>query len=616
MCGIAGFINSQKSLHDLQGMTRCLAHRGPDDEGYFFEDGVGLGHRRLSIIDLSATGHQPMLFEDLVIIFNGEIYNYAEVRKLLEKQGYCFQSSSDTEVVIKAFHCWKEKSLDHFIGMFAYAIYDKKKKELYLFRDRVGVKPLYYYQQDNSFAFCSELKAFKKYLGPEERSQLDEEAVSSFFRFGYVSNNRSILKNVFKLPPAHYLKYRDGRISLHQYWGVSFDEDEEMKHRAENDLLDELEDLAVSAFKYRMVSDVPVGVFLSAGIDSSLVAAVLSKHFGQISTFTIGFAEKDYDESADAKKIAAYLNTNHTEAILDPVKGQEILSHFYDIYDEPHGDTSCVPTTFVSALAKKNGVKVVLSADGGDELFGGYARYPATLSRWRQTQKKGKLFSRFLQQNFKIIQGIAPVDTGYKYDRFNSILDQKDFSSFYQMILRPNAENELATVVPDYQPSFDTIHATDPFNQMMEWDFHHYLPDNNLVKVDRATMYNSIEGREPFLDHRLIEFAARLPMEYKIRGNVTKYLLKKLLGRYLPNELYDLPKKGFAAPLQQWFRNNYEKDIQEIFHPEVFENGYLDKDEVLRFVHRYHKKKNVNMVTMWGLYSFQKWYNKWNEEND
>ena len=612
MCGIAGFVNPDKSLHDLQQMTRCLSNRGPDDEGYFFEDGVGLGHRRLSIIDLSDAGHQPMCFDNLVIIFNGEIYNYKEVKSVLEKNGYNFQSSSDTEVVIKAFHCWKEKSVDHFIGMFAYAIYDKDTKELYLFRDRIGVKPLYYYHQGNSFAFCSELKAFKKYLDINERGQLEEYGVSSFFRYGYISNNRSIIKNVFKIPPAHYLKYSSGAISVNRYWQVTFDEGEVFQQRSENDLLDELESITVSAFKYRMVSDVPVGVFLSAGIDSSLVAAVLSKHFGQISTFTIGFAEKEYDESADAKKIATFLDTIHTEAVLRPDKGREILSHFYDIYDEPHGDVSCVPTTFVSALAKSKGMKVVLSADGGDELFGGYSRYTATISRWQQIEKKGKLFSSFMRRNLNLMSQFTSIDKAYKYDRFRSILEQRDFSTFYQMIIRTNSEEELAALVPSYQPAFDKIKAGKALNQMMEWDFDHYLPDNNLVKVDRATMYNSVEGREPFLDHRLIEFAAKLPLEYKIRGKTTKYLLKRLLGRYLPGELYDLPKRGFGAPLQQWLRNDYEEDIRNVFHSSAFENPCLDRKRVLAFVDRYNKKKKVNMVTMWNLYSFQKWYLKWN----
>lgn len=611
MCGIAGFVDERSNLQDLQVMTRTLSNRGPDDEGYFFQAPVGLGHRRLSIIDLSSGGHQPMHFENLVIVFNGEIYNYTEIRKELEVLGYIFQSSSDTEVVLKSFHRWKEKAVDRFIGMFAFAIFDTTERELWLFRDRMGVKPLYFMYDGNRFSFASEIKAFRSYLSQDERSELDEQAVASFFRLGYVSSNRSILKNVQKLPAANYLRFRNGSVKTEAYWTVRFEEDTSLLNRKEDDILDELEELIISAFRYRMVADVPVGVFLSAGVDSSLVAAVLSKHFGQLHTFTVGFAEKEYDESADAAKIARYLNTIHTSAILGPEKGQEILSHFYDIYDEPHGDNSCVPTTFVSALARQHGVKVVLSADGGDELFGGYSRYTAYLDQWRKINNRGSVINTLGRYGLQAWQSISPVDRAYKLDRFSSILKQKDFAAYYQTILRPNSDEELRMLLNNYHHSIDTVNATLPANQMMEWDFNHYLVDNNLIKVDRATMYNSIEGREPFLDHRLVEFAAKLPVQYKIKEGIKKYLLKRLLSRYLPNELFDLPKRGFAAPLKTWMRNNYEKNIADTFDQDHFQNPYLNKTEVLKFIKRYQDKKPVNLVTLWYLYCFQKWYNRW-----
>lgn len=614
MCGIAGFIDERSDLQDLQQMTRRLSNRGPDDEGYFFQSPVGLGHRRLSIIDLTEGGHQPMHFENLVIVFNGEIYNYKEVRKELETLGYNFLSSSDTEVVLKAFHRWKEKAVERFIGMFAFAIFDKQGQEMWLFRDRVGVKPLYYMDAGSRFAFASELKAFRSYLSTDERSQLDMEAMSAFFRLGYVSNNRSILKCVRKLPAGHYLRFRNAVVTIAPYWTVHFEEDRSMLNRKEDDILDELEELVISAFRYRMVADVPVGVFLSAGIDSSLVAAVLSRHHGSIHTFTVGFREKGFDESADARRIAEFLRTEHTDAILEADKGQEILSRFYEIYDEPHGDNSCVPTTFVSQLARANGVKVVLSADGGDELFGGYTRYHNYAGQWKRHQQRGNLLNAAAGAGLSLLQGMVPVDKAYQYNRFGSIIKQKDFAGFYQSILRPNSDRELQRLVPGYNAGLDKIESIEPLNQMMEWDFHHYMVDNNLVKVDRATMYNSIEGREPFLDHRLIEFAARLPLQYKINGDITKYLLKKLLGRYLPKELYDLPKRGFAAPLKIWLRNNYEKDIAQLFHPDNFDNPYLQKNEVLKFIKRYQDKKPVNLVTLWYLYSFQKWTTQWHKD--
>lgn len=614
MCGIAGFIDKQKDMHDLQAMTRRLSNRGPDDEGYFFQSPVGFGHRRLSIIDLSEGGHQPMHFENLVIVFNGEVYNYTEIRKELEALGYTFHSSSDTEVVLKSFHRWREKAIDRFIGMFAFAIFDTVEQELWLFRDRVGVKPLYFLHEGNRLAFASEIKTFRSYLSTEERSQLDENAISAFFRLGYVSNNRSILKKVQKLPAAHYLRFRNGSVKTAAYWTVRFEEDKSMLNRKEDDILDELEELVISAFRYRMVADVPVGVFLSAGIDSSLVAAVLSRHYGPIHTFTVGFREKGFDESADARRIAEFLKTEHQDAILLPEQAQDILSNFYEIYDEPHGDNSCVPTTFVSQLARSHGVKVVLSADGGDELFGGYTRYLNYAGQWKRHQQRGNLLNTAAGAGLSLLQGLVPVDKAYQYSRFEAILKQKEFSGFYQNILRPNSDRELQRLVPGYKANFDKIESIQPLNQMMEWDFHHYMVDNNLVKVDRATMYNSIEGREPFLDHRLIEFAARLPLQYKINGNITKYLLKKLLGRYLPKELYDLPKRGFAAPLKIWLRNNYEKDIAQLFHPDSFDNPYLDKNEVLKFIKRYRDKKPVNLVTLWYLYSFQKWTTQWRKD--
>lgn len=611
MCGIAGFKDKSKLFVDIEKMTTALSHRGPDDHGYYLHNDIALGHRRLSIIDLSCSGHQPMYFENLALVYNGEIYNFKEIRAELEKNGYHFQSSSDTEVVIKAFHCWRVKCVDKFIGMFAFAILDKTENALYLFRDRAGVKPLYYFKKNNRFAFASELKALKDYLNKEEKLDLNPFAISSFFRYGYISNHRSIIQHVSKLPPAHYLIYKNSEATIHQYWSVDFIENNTYLERNEEDILDELESIIVSAFQYRMVSDVPVGLFLSAGVDSSLVASVLSKHYGHINTFTIGFAEKDFDESTDARRIAAYLNTTHYEGILNPQNAQEILDCFYDIYDEPHGDNSCVPTTFVSALAKSKGVKVVLSADGGDELFGGYSRYTASLNRWKQIQKIRQLPKRFLKLALIHVGKIMSPERSYTLDRFSSILAQKSFGDFYQTILRPNSDKELQQLLSTDLYSPDQVEADNLYNQMMEWDFYHYLPDDILVKVDRATMYHNIEGREPFLDHRLIEFAAKLPIDYKIKNGVTKYLLKKLLQRYLPKQLYDLPKRGFGAPIQQWLRNDLEKEIESTFSPSYFQNDYLNRTAVFNLIKRYKQDKNVNMITIWYLYSFQKWYNKW-----
>lgn len=608
MCGIAGFIDKAGTQEDLNKMTSCIRRRGPDDSGFFFEEGVALGHRRLSIIDLSDAGHQPMHFEDLIVVFNGEIYNYKEVQQDLRKEGYSFSSSSDTEVVIKAFHCWGPACVNRFIGMFAIAIYDTNEKALFLFRDRAGVKPLYYYQKSGRIAFGSELKSFKYYLTKEERQSIDTDALSEFLSIGYISRNRSILRDVKKLPPGNYLKFQNGEATIKEYWNVSFQENKAWLQRKEDDLLDELDELVQSAFRYRMVADVPVGVFLSAGVDSSLVTAVLTKHYGQLRTFTIGFSEKNFDESSDAKKIADHLGSIHIERTLTQQDAYQILDKFYDIYDEPHGDNSCVPTTFVSGIAKEAGVKVVLSADAGDELFGGYERYTQYIDRWNQLQKLGSLGKVASHQVLKLLSKVSPGAYADKMGRFSEILGKNGFIDFYQTIIRYSSSSELKSVFPSFREINSMELEGHVLNQMCEWDFKRYMVDDILSKVDRATMYHSIEGREPFLDHRLVEFAAQLPVDYKIRNGQTKYLLKKLLGRYLPHELYNLPKRGFGAPLQLWIKEHYHDQFNEVLGNT---NGLFDKKEINGLLKNYNEGKNINYILLWYLFSFQLWYQKW-----
>lgn len=609
MCGIAGFIDKAKNRQVLEQMTCAVERRGPDDVGYYFEDGVALGHRRLSIIDLSSAGHQPMMFEHLAIVFNGEIYNYQEVQRELHKSGYHFQSSSDTEVIIKAFHHWGPDCVNRFIGMFAIAIYDRRENSLFLFRDRAGVKPLFYYCKDGRLAFGSELKSFKYFLTKEERAAIDTDALSEFLSVGYISRNLSIIKDVKKLAPGHYLKFQNGEFTIKQYWSVTFRENRDWLQRTEDDLLNELDGLVQSAFRYRMVADVPVGVFLSAGIDSSLVTAVLTKHYGQLRTFTIGFQEKGFDESSDAKKIAAHLGSIHTEKVLTQQDGYDILDKFYEIYDEPHGDTSCVPTTFVSGLAKEAGVKVVLSADAGDELFGGYERYTQYIDRWNQLQKMGSLGKASAHLVVKLLGKIGPAAYADKLGRFSDILAKDGFINFYQTIIRMSSADEIKTVFPSFREITPMNLEGHVLNQMCEWDFKRYMVDDILSKVDRATMYHSIEGREPFLDHRLVEFAAQLPVEYKIRDGQTKYLLKKLLGRYLPKHLFDLPKRGFGAPLQLWIKEHYHTQFNEVLGSM---NGFFDRKEIGRLLAEYNKGKDINYILLWYLFSFQLWHQRWN----
>lgn len=608
MCGIAGFVDPGKGMDVLRAMTDAVANRGPDDSGHYLEDGVGLGHRRLSIIDLSPLGHQPMRFESLIMVFNGEIYNYAEVREELAARGYSFTSGSDTEVVLKAFHCWGPRCVERFIGMFAFAMYDEAERALYLIRDRAGVKPLYYCERDGRLAFGSTLKALKPYLSPEQRDSVDPAALSEFLAMGYISSGLSILSAVRKVPQAHIIKFQQGRASFDRYWDVHYKENPDWRERPLDDLVDELEAIAVSAFRYRMVADVPVGVFLSAGVDSSLVTAVLAKHHGRLRTFTIGFDEAGYDESADARKIAAFLGTDHKEAVLTAERGRDILDRFYDIYDEPHGDNSGIATAFVAGLAKENGVKVVLSADAGDELFGGYVRYVEYMRRWEQVRRLGRGGRAAARLAFGAAGLLAPAARAETLRRQADILAEQPFLTFMQRRYATASVRDLRAIYPDYRDRLTPPGDGDLLAQLSEWDFKRYMVDDVLVKVDRATMHHSIEGREPFLDHRLVDFAAQLPARFKIAGGETKLILKRLLGRYLPSELYELPKRGFAAPLNQWIRDHYRDHFVEMLGDG---GGYFDRKETEGLLARYRRGEPVNYGLLWYMFSFLSWRRKW-----
>ncbi|MBV9932648.1 MAG: asparagine synthase (glutamine-hydrolyzing) [Alphaproteobacteria bacterium] len=609
MCGIAGFIDPSRDRDTLEAMTAAIARRGPDDFGHHYEGGVALGHRRLSIIDLSPLGHQPMRFESLLLVYNGEIYNYAEVARDLAAQGYSFTSHSDSEVLIKAFHCWGPRCVERFVGMFAFAVYDEAERALYLVRDRAGVKPLYYYEKDGRIAFGSTLYALRPYLSPEERTDIDPDALSEYLTLGYVGSGASILRPVRKLPAAHYLKFAGGRSEVHRYWNVEFVANDAWRGRSEDDLVDELEAIAVSAFKYRMVADVPVGVFLSGGVDSSLVTAILARHHGRLSTFTIGFNEPDYDESAAARRIAQHLGTDHHEAVLTHATAETILEDFYEIYDEPHGDGSCIPTSFVSGLAKANGMKVVLSADAGDELFGGYVRYTEFMRRWEQTRRLGRVGRGAARAAAASLAALAPARWRGRLNRYAELFGEQSFIHFSQTSLKNGPTAELGRIFPAYREHATGGGPGDLLAQLSEWDFKRYMVDDLLVKVDRATMYHSIEGREPFLDHRLVEFAAQLPTEFKIRGGDAKYLLKKLLGRYLSEPLFRLPKKGFAAPLNDWVRDSYHDRFIEVLSGG--ETALFDRRHIAAMLARYRAGKPVNYTLLWFLFSFHLWYAKW-----
>jgi len=645
MCRITGFLDlTFKGEYNLTqtiiSMRDTLIHGGPDDGGIYIEpqNGLSLAHRRLAIMDLSPLGHQPMEFDNLVITYNGEVYNFKEIRKELENFGYSFKSNTDTEVVLKAFHKWGINAVHKFRGMFAFAIWDKKKKKLTLVRDRIGVKPLYWYFKDGLFMFSSELKAFHKH--PKFKKELNLEALTLYLQYGYITAPYTIFKNTYKLLPGHYLEIDlKGNIKIKPYWEIEnfiiqgLEEKEKWLKKSEDELTEELEELLTESFKLRMVSDVPVGVFLSGGIDSSLVSALLTKEGYKLKTFTIGFHEKEYNEAHYAKKVAEYLGTEHTELYCTPKDAFEIIPKLPELYDEPFGDSSAIPTYLVSRLAKSK-VKVSLSADGGDEQFCGYTRYTFTING---ILKLANLPFRNLL--VKILETIGTDNLYYIYKSFRFVLPkytnardkiaklintlkEKDSVKIYDISLKyflPSDLKKLLKVdIPLKNQLFKVESLEDYKNQLdslsffMYYDLKTYLPDDILVKVDRATMGVSLEGREPFLDHKILEWSLRLPAEFKYRNGKTKYLLRKILYKYLPKELVDRPKQGFGAPIYEWFRNDLKELYLDFLNSnQIRKQGIFEPKEVEKILNLYLKDEGINPNKLWLLFNFQLWSEKW-----
>ena len=636
MCRIAGFwdfgFRNNYNLEEVAiKMRDTLAYGGPDDAGLYVDKALGLalGHRRLSILDLSSLGHQPMEFENLVITYNGEVYNFREIRKELEREGYSFISNSDTEVVLKAFHRWKFDAVQVFRGMFAFAIWDKVRKKLILCRDRIGVKPLYYYYKDGLFIFASELKAF--HLHPGFQKELEPKALALFLQYGYIASPYSIFKHTYKLEPGHFLILNSkGELFLEKYWDIKEHfKAKELSNSSEEEIAERLEDILLDSFKLRLVSDVPVGLFLSGGIDSSTVCTLLQKEISQpLKTFTIGFYEKDYNEAEYAKKIANYLGTDHTELYCTPKEAFEIIPELPEIYDEPFGDSSAIPTYLVSKLAKSK-VKVSLSADGGDEQFCGYTRY------WIVGERIAKLnkipFAPFLGSVlnlihpdlalslYKIFNPFLPKWTNFrdKFLKLRNVLKAKTIEEQYDLsnkVFLPDDLKALKLEDADFSQTLkvDFPIENNPIKYMMFYDLRTYLPDDILVKVDRATMSVALEGREPFLDHKIIEFTSKIPTDLKYKNGLSKYILRKILYKYVPRELINRPKMGFGVPVYEWFKGDLKNLYLEYLSPErIKRDGIFNPEEVGRLLKRYLENKGVNHNKLWFLFVFQLWKEKW-----
>jgi asparagine synthase (glutamine-hydrolysing) len=578
MCGIVGYWvqrgDSGALRRSLSSAVETLRHRGPDAGGVWqASEGVevGLGHRRLSILDLSRAGAQPMVAPDaeIAVVFNGEIYNFADIATELKSRGHRLFGHGDTEVILAAWREWGEACVDRFIGMFAFAIWDGPNRTLSLCRDRVGVKPLYYSWDGGVFAFASELKALRAL--PHWSVEVDRAALGEFLQYGYIGTPRSIYRGVKKLPPGCWLHLEDGgEPRLQQYWSLRRIVEKGPLTANEAQLEEELEALLVSAFRYRLVSDVPVGLFLSGGVDSSLVAGILKSAGVALDTFTIGFASAKHDESEAAAKVAANLGlANHAEMI-DMAEAERILDLWSDIYDEPYGDHSGIPTYLVSRVARER-VTVALSADGGDELFCGYSGYVDAAERMTAHVRVPASLRRLGSQGLALAASGPLGGTGGAGSRLNRALGHgfaldrthklqsylaaspgldslRPFRTFWQT-------GEVKRLLGDayYDPRAGTLAwPGEPLEQIAALDFHEYLPDDVLTKTDRATMAAGLEGREPLLDHRIVELAFRLPLAMRLGPLGNKHVLRSILYRHVPRALVDRPKQGFAVPLGDW----------------------------------------------------------------
>ena len=594
MCGIVGFIDfkNDTSREELENMTHVLTHRGPDAYGHenieLTNCQLGLGHRRLSIIDLSEGGKQPMQYGDYWICFNGEVYNYNEIKSELLDLGHQFKSSSDTEVVLHAYSEWGSKCLDKLIGMFAFAIVHAKSKRFFFARDRAGVKPFYYYIKDGLFLFSSELKSFHQHK--RFAKKINKSSVAAFMQYGNVPTPHCIFENCFKLKPGHYLEGSlESELKLDdllpknqiEYWNVydaynkpkvalSFDE---AKKATEKILID--------ACNYRMVSDVPVGVFLSGGYDSASVTALLQKERTEkLRTFTISVPDIGLDEAPFAKEIAAYLGTNHTQIECTHKEAIDLIGDLPYYYDEPFGDSSAIPTTLVSLAARKH-VTVALSADAGDEVFAGYNRYDYIQRYGQKINRIPPFIRRMMASGMdKIPSNSIPIlrnkyNFHNRYEKVKGVLKNPSEEQIMLSLSQQFTDEQIEHLLRDKVISLPTAYQSQELDKkyfsslsyMMAIDYQTYLVDDILQKVDRATMTASLEGREPYLDHRLIEWAAQLPDDYKYHNGEKKYILKEILHQYIPKEMMDRPKMGFAIPIAQWLQNDLRDLVEEYINP-------------------------------------------------
>lgn len=600
MCGICGVINKDKqNIETVKYMCNSMIHRGPDEYGYYEDEGFSMGMRRLSIIDLEG-GHQPIYSNNkqFVIVFNGEIYNFIELREGLIKKGYHFLTKSDTEVIVNLFQEYGKEGIKKLNGMFSISIWDIKNKVLHLFRDRFGVKPLFYYQDDEKILYSSDLKGLSNSIG---KKKIDKESFLQYLMFSYVPYPNTIFENIKKVPPATYLMITNLKeISIEKLWNVDdIKEDKKDFNIVKSELLSKLEE-SVSIQKR---GDVPIGVFLSGGIDSSSLVVMLDKQgIKDINTFSMGF-ENGLDETYLSELVAKKYNTNHRKFIMNDKEAKENLIELIQYLDEPLSDNSLIPTYFLSKKAKENGVKVVLNGAGGDELFGGYFRYLSS-----NKEKILRKLPSFIRKSISLI---------YKNDEvYKKLIESNELMFLYALsgvnfTLLKNMLNkkEYKDLIAETTNFINTRISSYSGNDLMKFDFTHYLVDDIFSLFDKMSMGASIEGRVPFIDNHLVDFAYSIPSEYKIdkNKNITKIILKESMKNLLPNELFNAPKMGFSGPTKYWV--NYLKDDIKI----LFQNheGFLKENFNMNYLEDILKKEEIpqkEVETIFAIYIFLLWY--------
>ncbi|RLB93866.1 MAG: asparagine synthase (glutamine-hydrolyzing) [Deltaproteobacteria bacterium] len=650
MCGFAGFITratlGRECLENrVEVMNKAITARGPDDAGVWVDPdaGIALGHRRLSIIDLSPLGRQPMVSRSgrYVIVFNGEIYNYQDLAGILEKQGYSWRGHSDTEVLLAAFEFWGVKeTLEQCNGMFALALWDQKERSIFLARDRMGQKPLYYGFNNGILFFGSQIKAFRAH--PEFKPEIDHAVMPLFLKYSYIPTPYSIYKNIKKLSAAHFIEIsRSDMAGLclrneTPYWNLAQIAKDGINHPmtgSEEEMINSLEKVLQKSVSFRMLSDVPLGAFLSGGIDSSLIVALMQKNNRiPVKTFSIGFNEKGYDEAGQAKRVAHHLGTDHTELYASPKEAMDLIPDLPVLFDEPFADSSQIPVSIISMLTKKY-VTVALSGDGGDELFAGYNRHFwgrsvwETMERYPCFMKKGakylmealrpeqweRLFdagSRFVPEKFK------QSNPGAKIAKLSSLITARTREEFYTLLTAWWSDPEKVILnktkgpqYPQLGPRSKDLANISDFTQLMQyWDMRNYLCDDIMTKVDRASMGSSLEARSPFLDPEVVAFSWKIPIQYKISKTQGKLILKNCLYRFLPPSLVNQPKKGFQIPLDQWLRGPLRPWAEEMLNPVRLKNeGFFNVKQVRSLWNLHLSGKQNYQYQIWNILMFQAW---------